>query len=102
MWPALLDGVLWFALGHPAAPLGGKAFATRERAAATLVALGEPAEFAVRLGGRHTDPEIGERCRSLKPAVVAASRRQRLDRFINDPSSHPGHLPGAVRFLTIT
>ena len=106
--------MLWFTVG-PAAPLGAHAtrahalvkqlgarsFAARERAAATLLTLGEGAVLPVRQGEHDPDPEVAERCRLMRPAIEEAGREQRLTLFLSDPKAHAWRLPGAARFVEI-
>lgn len=79
--------------------LGDDAFAAREAATQQLIAVGVPAQPALEVALRHSDPEIRTRARLILRVVLKNDYRHRLELFAEDTSGeHDYGLPGWQRF----
>ncbi len=71
--------------------LGHESYQVREQASAELARAGLAAADALKAALRHPDLEIRRRARWILAQVLEADHRQRLEKFLADPTGSPEH-----------
>ena len=71
--------------------LGHESYQVREQASAELARAGLLAAEALKAALRHPDLEVRRRARWILTQVLEADHRQRLEKFLADPTGSPDH-----------